>query len=36
MGYASSLAWVQFVVIIVFTIVLFRSSGRWVYYGGER
>jgi len=36
MGYASSLAWVQFVVIIIFTIVLFRSSGRWVYYGGER
>lgn len=36
MGYASSLAWVQFIVIIGFTIVLFRSSGRWVYYGGEK
>lgn len=36
MGYASSLAWVQFIVIIIFTIVLFRASGRWVYYGGER
>jgi multiple sugar transport system permease protein len=36
MGYASSLAWVQFVVIIIFTFILFRFSGRWVYYGGER
>jgi multiple sugar transport system permease protein len=36
MGYASSLAWVQFVVIIIFTILLFRSSGSWVYYGGEK
>lgn len=36
MGYASSLAWVLFVVIVVFTVVLFRTSGRWVYYGGEK
>jgi len=36
MGYASSLAWVQFIVIVVFTILLFRTSGRWVYYGGEK
>lgn len=36
MGYASALAWILFVVIVIFTIILFRSSGRWVYYGGER
>jgi multiple sugar transport system permease protein len=36
MGYASSLAWVLFVVIVIFTVILFRTSGRWVYYGGEK
>jgi len=35
MGKASALAWILFVVIVVFTFLLFRSSGRWVYYGGE-
>ncbi len=34
MGYASSLAWILFVLIIVFSIAVFRSSARWVYYGG--
>lgn len=34
MGKASALAWILFVVIVVFTILLFRSSDRWVYYGG--
>jgi multiple sugar transport system permease protein len=36
MGYASSLAWVLFIIMIVFTMILFRTSARWVYYGGER
>jgi len=36
MGTASALAWLLFVVIVIFTVILFRSSGRWVYYGGER
>jgi multiple sugar transport system permease protein len=36
MGTASALAWILFIIIIVFTVVLFRTSGRWVYYGGER
>ncbi len=35
MGKASALAWLLFVVIVAFTIILFRSSARWVYYGGE-
>ena len=25
-----------FIVIVVFTIIMFRSSARWVYYGGEK
>jgi len=33
MGYASALAWVLFIVIVIFTIMVFRSSARWVYYG---
>ncbi len=36
MGYASALAWVLFVIIFVFTLLIVRSSGRWVYYEGER
>lgn len=35
MGYASALAWILFIVIVVFTYVVFRSSARWVYYGGQ-
>jgi len=34
MGKASAMAWVLFVIILAFTFVLFRTSGRWVYYGG--
>lgn len=32
MGYASALAWVLFVIVLVITALLFRSSTRWVYY----
>ena len=35
MGYASALAWILFLVIVVFTLLIFRSSARWVYYGGQ-
>ncbi|MEM7131885.1 MAG: sugar ABC transporter permease [Chloroflexota bacterium] len=35
MGKASALAWILFVVIVIFTIIVFRTSERWVYYGGE-
>lgn len=35
MGYASALAWLLFILIVTFTIIVFRSSARWVYYGGE-
>lgn len=35
MGYASALAWVLFVIVVLITIVIFKTSLRWVYYGGE-
>ena len=36
MGYASAMAWLLFTVILLLTLVLFRTSGRWVYYEGEK
>ncbi len=35
MGYASAQAWILFLIVIAFTFVLFRVSGRMVYYGGK-
>ena len=35
MGYASAMAWVLFVIVIIFTIVQFRLSDRWVFYEGD-
>jgi multiple sugar transport system permease protein len=35
MGKASALAWILFLVIVVFTVTLFKSSARWVYYRSE-
>lgn len=35
MGKASALAWFLFVIIVLFTIILFRASGRFVYYAGS-
>lgn len=35
MGYASALAWVLFMIILVLTILTFRWSAFWVYYEGE-
>jgi multiple sugar transport system permease protein len=32
MGYASALAWVLFMVIMVVTFLLFQNARRWVYY----
>lgn len=34
MGYASAMAWVLFLIILLLTLLIFRSSGRWVYYEG--
>lgn len=36
MGYASALAWILFVIIMLFTLVQIWLSRRWVYYEGEQ
>ncbi len=36
MGYASALAWLFLIVLLGFTYLQFRISGRWVYYASER
>lgn len=35
MGYASALAWVLFIYILILTLLVYRSSASWVYYEGE-
>lgn len=35
MGYASALAWLLFLVIVIVTVLVFRSSKHWVYYESE-
>jgi multiple sugar transport system permease protein len=35
MGYASALAWIFFLVVLVLTMLQFKLSGRWVFYAGE-
>ncbi|MBZ0304336.1 MAG: sugar ABC transporter permease [Anaerolineae bacterium] len=32
MGFASALAWVLFLIVMVVTLIQFRLAGRWVYY----
>jgi hypothetical protein len=34
MGYASAIAWMLFVSVVLVTLALFRSSRYWVYYQG--
>lgn len=34
MGYASALAWLMFVIILLLTALVFRITGNWVYYEG--
>jgi len=40
MGFATALAWVFFIIILLFTALIFKSSSVWVYYeteiGGKR
>ncbi|MCK6579246.1 MAG: sugar ABC transporter permease [Anaerolineae bacterium] len=35
MGYASAIAWVLFVIIFAFTLLVIRSSSAWVFYENE-
>ncbi|WP_219837052.1 carbohydrate ABC transporter permease [Paenibacillus sp. R14(2021)] len=36
MGYASAIAWVLFLLILLFTLIIFKSSPMWVFYEGNR
>lgn len=36
MGYAAALAWILFLIILFFTLIVIKSSPLWVYYEGER
>jgi multiple sugar transport system permease protein len=35
MGYAATLSWLLFWIIMFFTFIQFKISGRWVYYEGK-
>jgi multiple sugar transport system permease protein len=32
MGYASAMAWILFVIILVLTVIVFKTSKKWVHY----
>jgi multiple sugar transport system permease protein len=34
-GFASAIAWLLFAIILLFSLIVIRSSDFWVYYGGE-
>jgi multiple sugar transport system permease protein len=36
MGYACATGWILFVISVIATIVVFRTSARWVYYEEQR
>jgi multiple sugar transport system permease protein len=36
MGYASAMAWVLFMIILIITLVQLWAARRWVYYESER
>ena len=37
MGKASAMAWVLFLILLIFTVIQFKNASRWVYYeGGEK
>jgi len=35
MGYASAMAWLLFIVVVILTVVIFKSSARRIYYAGQ-
>ncbi len=35
MGYASAMAWIQLVIVLILTGIAFWSSSKWVYYQGK-
>jgi multiple sugar transport system permease protein len=35
MGYASAMAWILFIIVLIVTAILFGSSRFWVHYHAE-
>ena len=35
-AYGATLAWLLFAITLAITLIVFRTSRRWVYYAGER
>jgi multiple sugar transport system permease protein len=35
LGKASAMAWILFLILLVFTVFQFRNSSRWVHYEGD-
>jgi multiple sugar transport system permease protein len=35
MGYASAMAWILFVIVLLLTLLVFRSANTWVHYEGD-
>jgi len=35
MGYASAMAWILFLMVLVLTLIIFKTSGKWVFYRSE-
>jgi len=36
MGTASAMAWILFVIVMVLTLIIYKTSARWVFYGGDK
>jgi multiple sugar transport system permease protein len=36
MGMASAMAWILFILILIITVIILKTSNKWVYYEGER
>lgn len=36
LGYASAMAWLLFVLILIVTVLVYRGSAKWVYYGSDQ
>jgi multiple sugar transport system permease protein len=35
MGYGAAMAWLLFIIILIATVILFKSQKYWVYYAGD-
>jgi multiple sugar transport system permease protein len=36
LGYASAMAFLLFVIVVIITVLLLRTSSRWVYYENDQ